>query len=670
MKSLSALFTDTIFRIPDYQRGFAWNKRNYEDFWNDLTNLKNSNTSEYYVGVLTTQLIPTSDLAKEKWNNDRWMIDSKGYKPYYVVDGQQRLTTAILLLSALLRTVKIKFPEEKQLNYTDLQVIKDRYLYEKKGSTDTYSCIFGYEIADPSHDYYCQEILHMPGFGKTPKKTKYSENMNGAYQYFFEKLKELNFFEIEEYFTLLTQKMVFNMYQISEKLDVFVTFETMNNRGKTLSSLELLKNRLIYLTTIADEDTEDKDKATNTREKINESWKIAYSYLGKNEYEMLDDEDFLRGHIEIYKNDSNTLIKEKLTDKRNLYYDNNILLDLIFTRTNLIENKISLDDILHFAQRIGKNAKLWYLIHNPKESEYDHESCLWIYKYKLLKKRKLTILSFDSIGGPNSLTEIFIFFTHVKNEKKRLQYLRYLTKIALYSDALSSNQLMIRKILELEEKFSHESVIERDYKKAERELVNTLNHENNKDLIIQGLIRSIKAGSPSSKTDDSAVSFYKNRFFPTEYVLKCYELYLLDQNLDYKKDIQRKLDILLNDNQNIEHILPLKNDEVWKDSINLERNSKESNTIINSLGNLMLINMDKNNKLGNKSFKEKIGVLGSQVGYINGTYSEREISSHKEWTEKEILDRGIKLITFYLNLLEMSSCNKTIKKELLGLDFM
>ena len=35
-------------------------------------------------------------------------------------------------------------------------------------------------------------------------------------------------------------------YVINSKLDIFVTFETMNNRGKNLSQLELLKNRLIY----------------------------------------------------------------------------------------------------------------------------------------------------------------------------------------------------------------------------------------------------------------------------------------------------------------------------------------------------------------------------------------------------------------------------------------
>ena len=32
---LSSIFDKKIFRIPDYQRGYAWNERQLEDFWDD-----------------------------------------------------------------------------------------------------------------------------------------------------------------------------------------------------------------------------------------------------------------------------------------------------------------------------------------------------------------------------------------------------------------------------------------------------------------------------------------------------------------------------------------------------------------------------------------------------------------------------------------------------------
>ena len=40
----------------------------------------------------------------------------------------------------------------------------------------------------------------------------------------------------------MTQRFVFNVYELVDDLDAFVVFETMNNRGKKLSNLELLKN--------------------------------------------------------------------------------------------------------------------------------------------------------------------------------------------------------------------------------------------------------------------------------------------------------------------------------------------------------------------------------------------------------------------------------------------
>lgn len=39
MTSLSSLFNNAIFRIPDYQRGYAWDTNQLNDFWDDLYNL-------------------------------------------------------------------------------------------------------------------------------------------------------------------------------------------------------------------------------------------------------------------------------------------------------------------------------------------------------------------------------------------------------------------------------------------------------------------------------------------------------------------------------------------------------------------------------------------------------------------------------------------------------
>jgi len=40
LHSLSILFQNRLFRIPDYQRGYAWKREQLADFWDDLMNLQ------------------------------------------------------------------------------------------------------------------------------------------------------------------------------------------------------------------------------------------------------------------------------------------------------------------------------------------------------------------------------------------------------------------------------------------------------------------------------------------------------------------------------------------------------------------------------------------------------------------------------------------------------
>ncbi|MHB1956656.1 MAG: DUF4268 domain-containing protein, partial [Sulfobacillus sp.] len=93
---------------------------------------------------------------------------------------------------------------------------------------------------------------------------------------------------------------MFNEYIIKDEFDVFVAFETMNNRGKKLSDLELLKNRLIYLTTLYGDRELDPAERKSLRDSVNEAWKEVYYQLGRNKTKPLNDDDFLRAHWIMY----------------------------------------------------------------------------------------------------------------------------------------------------------------------------------------------------------------------------------------------------------------------------------------------------------------------------------------------------------------------------------
>jgi len=75
LKNLQEIFhANRIFRVPDYQRGYAWEAKQLNDIWQDINNL--SDDKIHYTGLLS--------------------VDPQE-KKIHVVDGQQRRATLFIL---------------------------------------------------------------------------------------------------------------------------------------------------------------------------------------------------------------------------------------------------------------------------------------------------------------------------------------------------------------------------------------------------------------------------------------------------------------------------------------------------------------------------------------------------------------------------------------------
>lgn len=148
-QTLSTLFNGNFYRIPDYQRGYAWcndgQNSQLDDFWQDL---ENSKEHKHYTGVLS--LVEVNDEEKEK---HQWVKDkaAKEGKSYYIVDGQQRLTTSIILLKVILdsvdkntKLVKDKTPDDLRKQYIGEE---GKYYF------------FGYIFDNPSHKFLRAKIF-------------------------------------------------------------------------------------------------------------------------------------------------------------------------------------------------------------------------------------------------------------------------------------------------------------------------------------------------------------------------------------------------------------------------------------------------------------------------------------------------------------------------------
>ena len=64
--TLSKIFTERLFRIPDYQRGYAWTEKQLKDFWGDIEQLDSK--ANHYTGVLTLETVSPEQYAS--WVDD------------------------------------------------------------------------------------------------------------------------------------------------------------------------------------------------------------------------------------------------------------------------------------------------------------------------------------------------------------------------------------------------------------------------------------------------------------------------------------------------------------------------------------------------------------------------------------------------------------------------
>ena len=308
LQPLSLLFQNRLFRIPDYQRGYAWLQQQLVDFWDDLVNLQADRY--HYTGLLS--LKPLKSKETVSWGEDLWLVEN-GYKPCHIVDGQQRITTFVILLNEIVGFVrgldenKGKSDKEITLGYETVEEIVSKYICRKRppnGVVTTY--LFGYEVDNPSAEYMKYKVFDEPYSGAV-NETYYTKNLKFAKNFFAENIRKLyeesgegGLEAVNTLYKKLTQRLMFNLHEIDDDYDVFVAFETMNNRGKKLTNLELLKNRLIYLTTLYDDEVFDEKDKSALRKKINDAWKEVYYQLGRNKSVPLSDDDFLRAHWIIY----------------------------------------------------------------------------------------------------------------------------------------------------------------------------------------------------------------------------------------------------------------------------------------------------------------------------------------------------------------------------------
>lgn len=398
MENIKGIFNDKLFRIPDYQRGYSWEASHLNDFWQDLTNLQRNRI--HYTGMISVEEVPKKEYST--WEEDKWIIEGKKDLPFFIVDGQQRITTIIILIWAIIDRLE----EDQELSFESKSQIRAKYIYTENPKGNLRSYVFGYHKDNPSYEFLKQEIFEQVDSSNNDKleETAYTNNLQNAKKFFAKEIADWNLKRLESLYDKVTKRLMFDFKVLEEELDIFIVFETMNNRGKPLSNLEKLKNRLIYLSTLL-KDVEDETKK-ELRERINEKWKIIYKYLGLNKDKKLDDDSFLQSHWIMYM---------RYERREPEFYANDIF-DRFFTTQKALQGELHFDEIDHYIKSIAKGARMWFTIYNPSHPHANEivksdELILWLKKQNRVGFKAfapLILAAFVKVSDREKLLELIV----------------------------------------------------------------------------------------------------------------------------------------------------------------------------------------------------------------------------------------------------------------------
>ncbi len=309
---LDGVIEKGVFEIPSYQRGYAWQKRQLKDFWNDLEHVSKLGDKFHYMHSLTLR-----ELENEFENS-----------AFEIIDGQQRLATSLILLGLLAKTTQNKDPKYSLINLEPI------LSYKYYGLREAFRAI-------------TEEENDLEAF----KTSFYAKNLIEAYEFFKEKISDTPIEALEKMFDALIKKMLFSVVGLNDnRIDPFSSFETINNRGKDLSTLELLKNRLHFVAhKICDE-----EELENLQQEINDTYTLIYYDLRFFKDAHL--EDFLK-HFVAYYYGENSKFKERLL---NTAFDAHKKYDDLYDEYEKIN-----DLLLHLSY----SSKVWYFLHTLDDEE-------------------------------------------------------------------------------------------------------------------------------------------------------------------------------------------------------------------------------------------------------------------------------------------------------------
>ena len=549
------------FVIPEYQRGYSWDITQCDKLWQDIEAFIASNASDpYFFGTI--------------------IVDCSETYKFSLIDGQQRTTTFLLLLKALLMQLneaipKVSDDEESEALKAGLKANRNKIMaiLYKAEDEDIPSMLKDYTktqniliIANKSiNELFPKEvktIIEATDFKnaeenvyKIPRKQKDNKYTNHFrnFKYFFGKLREKSESQLNQFAKIFLEKcqvIEIRSWQIEQAITMF---NSLNSTGMPLSDADIISAQLY-------------SNAGDNKKAFNEQWETINKLANELSSRKIIDIDAVlqqfmyinrainKEYISINKDGNESVdvttpgLRRYYTDiKKELLNEPLVLCNNLTKITNIWDN-IKDYPTVKLLLKCNENAKLFLsgYLYRYDISEITEENILELCECLL---RLFTVLELSDAGYSSSRFKTFLFGENIKLVDKNVSI----------------------------------------------------------DIIKNNFNEHIKNNWNSDNITDAIIEYDKNLLvYLNEYI--------------YAKNKGNKFDFA--ENVNIEHIMP----SSGRNLTTIQRDAniatkEEFNSIVNKLGNKILLEEDINKSIGNEWFKtKKQNSINTKSGYKDSRY--------------------------------------------------
>jgi hypothetical protein len=251
--TLGQLLQGRLFRIPDYQRPYAWGKKQRDELFSDINEVYETKQEHFMATVVA--------LAK-----DKRIIVADEYVSVDLVDGQQRITTLIVLFKAIEQALDESNNNERRIK----EEIKELLV-----KSDDYSLLLLQTNHDSSNVF--ADYIRKGEYKAEVDTTEAEKNLIDACiecHKFVEAWGEDK--SLVELVSILKNRLSMIYHELTEEASVYRVFEVLNSRGLDVKWVDKLKSQLMGLLFAHAE----KGALNEALDEMREIWRRIYRIVG------------------------------------------------------------------------------------------------------------------------------------------------------------------------------------------------------------------------------------------------------------------------------------------------------------------------------------------------------------------------------------------------------